>query len=68
MAKDIHHGAFFDDLTGFHHSHAITNVFDHGHLVGNDHQRQSQLTINFLQKRQNRTRRLGVQCTRGFVT
>ena len=67
VGKHVQHRAQFDHLPGLHHRHAVGNLFDDLHLVGDQHHGHAQLAIDLAQQIQNGAGGFGVQGAGGLV-
>ncbi len=67
MQEHLGHRAGFHQLTGVQHRHAVADATDHVHLMGDQHDGQTELAIDLRQQLQHRGGGLRVQRAGGLV-
>lgn len=67
LHEDIDDTAFFDDAPGIKNGDAIADLFDHFHLMRDEHDRQTEFAIDLAQQIENRARGFGIECGRAFI-
>ena len=67
VRKDLLDLSLFHDHTAVQNGHMVADLFDHAHLVGDDHHRDAQLPVDVLDERQDRVGGVGVQRAGGLI-
>lgn len=67
IAEDFPDFALFDDAAAFEDHHAVADLADDRHLVGDQHDGQAQPAVDVAQQREDRLGALRVQRRGGFV-
>ncbi|MNY15999.1 hypothetical protein D3C86_1492400 [compost metagenome] len=67
VAEHLPDRALFDDPALFEHHHAVADITDHRHLVGDQDHRQAQALVDVLEQAEDRFGGFRVQRRGGFV-